>query len=670
MRRRICKFSPARIAVLALAAGALGSFAMASPAMAAAPAGTACQTDGKISGRGSTLQGNALTAFITGYNTDVCGNVAAATNLNAGYTSDPAGSNMIAYNYPEATTAGARGSGEGLGAMACRTDAFGGTDIPYNVGSSTPATGTMPWLWADIPAASPNNWPYFDPAFGSDGSNGCDTFYGNPQVAYTPPYPPAPNAGCADAGPACYPSGTNAAGPVMSFPVAVASAALGVMFKVPPPQPTLGTNTGTGGTARCWEVTSVNAAGQSTASTVIGPANTGGATPETQVLNWTAVPNATSYDIYGAGATGTTCNAFTSTSVVATGVATNTFTDDGSALTAGSVPTSNTAQISGCPTTASQVVLTSSQVSTIFSGDTSTWAALGDESSFNWTTCPLAITRVVRADISGTTQEMKTYLRSVDGSRALCNGGGQTWTTLAEYTNNTAWPGGSPGACSGVTAPLTFLGTGGGAACPGYPLPANSTKGVICGLSDIEGGITYGDLSNWKSTPGVIYAELIPNTGTTPVIPGSSATIGTGTPNCSTAFSTNTPGAGGSTDFVGLDDTGGTPDEPSNTNWATDAANGAGGVTPASDITNIPGSTTWPICTLTYDMVYTGLSEANATYTANPIGGLTADQRRTLYTFFAFVLSPDGQNLLTAAGYKPLPSSWATSERAGFEGGF
>ena len=566
MSSRFLNKRSVRATALAVCAGVIGSFAMTAPAMAAAPAsGAACQaSDGKISGRGSTLQGGALSALITGYTNDVCGPVAAQ------YTGDPATTSMIAYNYASATAAGARGSGEGLAAMACRTDAFGGTDIPYNDGSLTPATGTMPWLWANIPAANPNNWPYFDPATGEDGSDGCDTFFNKPGAtnnpqAYTPPYTPAPNAGCS-ATAACYPStangATNAAAPVMSFPIAVASAALGVNFKP-------------GGT-----------------------------------------------------------------------------------------------QITGCPTSSSQVQLTPSQVSSIFAGETSNWSQLGSETSFNWTTCNLAITRIVRADISGTTQEMKTYLRSVDGSRALCDGT-NTWTTLAQYGNNVTWPGGSADPCSTVTAPNTALGTGGGSSCPAT---FDTTKGVICDLVITGGGITYGDLPNYKSTPNVLLAQVVPPSGGVAQCPGgetlvsgteSCAAIGTGAPNCDTTFSGNTPGSGGPTDFVGLDNNG--LGEPAGTDWATDASNGAGGRVPASDITNIPASGKWPICTLTYDMVYSGESAAAP---GGPIGGLTNDQRRTLYTFWRYVLSPDGQNLLRTAGYLPLPSSWASNERTGFIAGF
>jgi ABC-type phosphate transport system substrate-binding protein len=550
---------------LALCVGALGSFAMAAPAMAAQPGGAACQpTDGKISGRGSTLQGNLMTLYINGYANDVCGVVAAQfagdpSPVTVGGTAFPSGG-MISYNYPSAANAGARGSGEGLAAMACRTDAFGGTDIPYNNGTGT-GDGTLPWIWEL--SASSTSWPFFDPTFGADGSNGCDSFYnknGTTVTAWTPPYTPAPNAGCAAAGPACFPStvggATNSVAHMMSFPVGVAAAALGVNF------------------------------------------------------------------------TGLT----------------------------------------GCPTTAAQAQLTASQVSQIFSGTISNWSALGNETSFNWTTCNQAITRIVRGDISGTTQEMKNYLKEVDGARALCNG--NTWTTLQSYANNTVWPGDAGHPCAGVTTTTTALGTGGGAGCPTV-LPIDTTKGVICALVLTPGGITYGDLSNWAGTVNVMYANVVPPNGGSPpgtgVGPGTSATLGAGNPNCDTSFAGNVPGTGTPSDFVGLN---GDPGNPSLNNWGVDGANGSSG-TPPDDITNIAGSGKWPICTLTYDMVYRGLSGATG---SGAIGGLTDDQRRTLYTFWRYALSPDGQatlgTVLQTHGYLPIPAKWASQERLGFIAGF
>ncbi|MGA2926023.1 MAG: hypothetical protein ABSG43_08505 [Solirubrobacteraceae bacterium] len=136
----------ARSVALAACAVIVGSFAMATPAMANVVPGVACiPSDGKISGRGSNAQQNAFTGtangslfnegFIGAYTDDFCGVVAPQyAGDPASYTSPTgtvtAGGAMVVDNYPSATTAGARGSGEGLAAVACRTDAFGGTEIP------------------------------------------------------------------------------------------------------------------------------------------------------------------------------------------------------------------------------------------------------------------------------------------------------------------------------------------------------------------------------------------------------------------------------------------------------------------------------------------------------------------------------------------------------------
>lgn len=68
-------------------------------------AGVNCvATEGKISGRGSTYQTVLQKAFAEGYANDYCGQVAEQ------YAGDPAGHNMVAYNYAAAETASATGS--------------------------------------------------------------------------------------------------------------------------------------------------------------------------------------------------------------------------------------------------------------------------------------------------------------------------------------------------------------------------------------------------------------------------------------------------------------------------------------------------------------------------------------------------------------------------------
>src|SRR5262245_53629709 len=73
---------------------------------------------------------------------------------------------MVAYNYPAAEAASATGSGAGIKAASCRTDAFSGSDKPYNnaqlkeMDGAPGATGGCAISF--VPPFQPNNpteWP-------------------------------------------------------------------------------------------------------------------------------------------------------------------------------------------------------------------------------------------------------------------------------------------------------------------------------------------------------------------------------------------------------------------------------------------------------------------------------------------------------------------------------
>jgi ABC-type phosphate transport system substrate-binding protein len=175
-RSRILRFPRARLVAFAVGVGVIGSLATAPASFAATPApgpavGTACQTDGKISGRGSTFQNTAFQGnpagtttnpgFIKSYNIDVCGPVGTSTTLNTGWPTDPAGPDMVTLNY----TGSQGGSGEGLMAMGCRTDLFGGSDLPYNsteITAENGAPGSIATTLGETCAASaPVNPPFY-----------------------------------------------------------------------------------------------------------------------------------------------------------------------------------------------------------------------------------------------------------------------------------------------------------------------------------------------------------------------------------------------------------------------------------------------------------------------------------------------------------------------------
>lgn len=256
MRRRIFKATRARGIVLALGMGALGSLAMAPATLAAAPAaGVNCQAqDGKISGRGSTLQIWLQYDLMGAYASDVCGPVPADTNANGAQDvagapvttgaqfdfTDPGsaifnlpnantyGQNWLtAYDYNSAQAIGsagnsaAIGSGAGETAIGCKAEAFAGTDIPVTAAQLTAIN-------SQTIAAVANN------GYSAPGNNGkqCvpNNASGNPPSSFlVSPFAPQPQpAGFPT--PGQYPNPGDTAAPselkgVMTFPIGVSAVA-------------------------------------------------------------------------------------------------------------------------------------------------------------------------------------------------------------------------------------------------------------------------------------------------------------------------------------------------------------------------------------------------------------------------------------------------------------
>jgi hypothetical protein len=124
---------------------------------------------------------------------------------------------------------------------------------------------------------------------------------------------------------------------------------------------------------------------------------------------------------------------------------------------------------------------------------------------------------------------------------------------------------------------------------------------------------------------------------------------GVGKANCS--FGSIAAPTGGTAGAVGLSST---------DTWSNN--NGAGN---RGDVTNT--GTLYPICGVTFDLVFKGL---NASGSTSPITSLVADQRRTMYSYFLYVLSSAGQSKLGAANYAPLAQSLLDQLRAGFAANF
>jgi ABC-type phosphate transport system substrate-binding protein len=274
----------------------------------------------------------------------------------------------------------------------------------------------------------------------------------------------------------------------------------------------------------------------------------------------------------------------------------------------------------GADTPPATISLTSSNASLLFGGVIQTWndsRLLADNPGL--TNCSVAVTRFARSDGSGTTTIFKNYLNHADGATALCDA-----TTWAGRTgqNGSNFPSGA--GCSSVTY------------VSGNPAVVDATAGTA-------GGLGYGDLSDWRTRqPSVVLSGLRNSDNSAFVSPLSAQGS-----NCSFAGSLLPAGSdNGAVSMVG-------------NAWASDA-------TPnRSDVTYL--GTGYPACGFTFALVRPGLSAGAGT---GAVARLTSNQRRTLYSYFLYELSPAAQTALANNYYAPVPSSFLASIRRGFVANF
>jgi ABC-type phosphate transport system substrate-binding protein len=277
------------------------------------------------------------------------------------------------------------------------------------------------------------------------------------------------------------------------------------------------------------------------------------------------------------------------------------------------------------------------EVSRILGGDAKEWSEKElAETNPTLKECTTKITRVVRQDDSGTTTITKNYLVRTENARtgAVC-AAGKTWEAYTT-TPNTIWPGkqepGKEGECSEIT-------TGEKSGNPQLLKKLSETPSSV-GYADLGDAVTNEEAKN----AGVIFAKVRNATNTEYVPPAE----GKGA-NCDYR-TLSLPGSTAES-AVGL-----SPED----NWATDNREGNRGN--ATDL-----GAKYPICGLTWDFVYTGLDNGAV---KNPISRLTADQRRTEYSFFTFVFSSAAQESLGEIEYAALPAAWIGTLREGFQGSF
>ena len=282
-----------------------------------------------------------------------------------------------------------------------------------------------------------------------------------------------------------------------------------------------------------------------------------------------------------------------------------------------------------CPSTPQ---LTKAQISDLFGGFDTSWNQV-------FPGCNIAVRRDVRLDGSGTSQNFKNYLKAIfplsSQGTTLCDGS-STWTSVAT-TNTNNWPVG--GSCSTLITGHVNGNVGVLDDCAG-----------VNGEAAVPGTICYADLpdfesSTYQNVAGFETAELQAGAGGAFVDPliGHHA-------NCD--FNTITTPGPDQNGAVGLD--------PGDT-WATD---NAGGV--HENVWN--RGTGWPACATTFDLVYSGLSQASGA-ASQPNRALTDNMRRGLYSYILYILN-EGQALTPGIFYQSLPQGLLNLEISGFKANY
>lgn len=296
-----------------------------------------------------------------------------------------------------------------------------------------------------------------------------------------------------------------------------------------------------------------------------------------------------------------------------------------------------------CPTGTLPKALnfTQKEASRLYGGDVASWndaELVATNASLK--ECSGPVTRVVRQDSSGTTNILKQFLIRADNVRT---GGertcavGKNWE--AYFTTNTEWPGKQSPTTEGTCSTIITGEKSGG-------------PELIKKLGETPGGVGYIDLAE-ASVSGIILASVQPAT-----LSGfQSPSLGGGAANCLYSALPAPPGSSAS-EAVGLN-----PED----NWSNNNQTNTGEPGNAEDAADLGNK--YPICGLTFDLVYSGLHENN-TESKGAISRLTADQRRTIYSFFTFVLSSAGQELPPKIHYAALPASWLPKLEQGFHENF
>ncbi len=766
MSSSIFRSPRARLVALAVGVAVIGPLAMAAPSLAGTAsggtpvAGTNCvATDGKITGRGSTLQTWLQDDLIGSYTSDVCGPVAAqGITSHAGVTydnpgddpslgpgSDPTdpgtasspnqavflpnfpaatftlctpttlgtcnpadqsiGDGMIAYNDQVDQVNGLTGSGYGQTAIWCRSDAFGGTDIPVtsaqlnDINTVLPSQGTTNQALGKPCDPATLKQP-FAPTAGTGGASG----------GY-------PNLG--DVTPAN--SSNGLATGVMLFPIGGSAVAIAANLKgtvCQPPNPAA-FQLKTSDMSAIWSGNDLTWNQVATADTTAGfPAGCAGgaAVPIVRVVRADNSGTVQSFLNYLNDATGGA-----STAPCGTASPTASFAqmqaNQGAALGNSDVNwpngpqngSVNPADVLGTggflyPATATCSAVEDSAFK--ISGGPAliyqleqTVGAIGFADYADMKNDPANLVGLTTAKIQNFPTTTTTYQTANSGSASNCNfsnatlpGGGGSgavqlngadWNLDSGTSDDVSWThqSGSYPICS-LTWDFVWAGIDGN---PSNTIVTPSVNGA---------GVTTAGPIPVASAAEMANAGSFTVTVTPTVAPTTTITAAQTMPLANAAIQVgNTAGLAPSGTFTVPSNNGNGIQTLTYTGISGAFLTGvSGGAAPATTAAGATATFTSQNEILSYTAItganqnaasltmaadpYAAGSIANGASLTLPAGsggpepGLTADQRRNLYSYFTYVLSPAAQESEPGAGYAQLPASWLDVIRGGFQGNF
>ncbi|MBJ7330548.1 MAG: substrate-binding domain-containing protein [Solirubrobacteraceae bacterium] len=289
-------------------------------------------------------------------------------------------------------------------------------------------------------------------------------------------------------------------------------------------------------------------------------------------------------------------------------------------------------------------------VEKVFSGEATTWGALGLVNKVGGAPCSVAIKRVVRQDNSGTTFQFKKFLESTD------QGATTAWSSIDEVSeNNTIWPDPSapnpvaPGAakdsdgtCDGIVSgtPLTgnWVCTATASGNGNLSTLVANTPGAV-GYSDLATARSRGfDLNGSASTDATWWFPLYSPSSTSIVFDPTSQSNG-----YKTGITTAQKGARCANAKYGIN--GGTA-LPANltVDWSTTVQQQTGSV--------------YPACVVTFMAAWEDYEDVYPTVNCADLKARQADVAD--YIQYILGIAPigtganEGQTLLPTADYSPL----------------